>query len=91
MSNASLTTSVMNEYQKMEIETLGEQLIEERRKNLEYERKIEKYHFKIIASRQKYYALLHQWDEWCYYGHKFLEHLTKDVNGQHLIEISRKK
>lgn len=60
MSNASINTSMLShpeyqlECQKLELETLGEQLIEERRKNLEYEEKLAKAHLKIIASKQKY-------------------------------------
>lgn len=68
---ASVTTSkasypeLLQEYQMSEIETLGELLVEERRKNLLHEQKIEKLHLKAIASKQKYMALLQHWEKWC--------------------------
>lgn len=70
-SNASVATSLMSypelfkEYQRNQIETLGEMLVEERRKNLLYEQKIEKLQLKLITSKQKYMDLWQHWQNWC--------------------------
>lgn len=82
---------LFEEYQKKEMELLGEELIEERRKNRLNEENIEKLTLKVQTLRKK----LKEYENYIKSSEtenqKFLSSLEVDWKGEYLMELNQRK